>query len=682
MKLISVICLIIGTIFILSSFNQSINKDDIQKRDSLIIEINQGKDRKEIQKNIIRLINTNYLADPKFVIDYVEKNVLGNSKFMTDTVFYATVINTYSTSFFYIDLHKCAEYAKMGIDYIGDNQNPDVLEWVALLTSNLANTTGALGYNMTKLKMLVDLSPIIFKVKDQFIKTNYHHRLGGMYYEFNELDKAIHHLKLGIFDINDLRLNNAMAGVTELVIASSYVKLNKLDSVKKYTNLTEIRRKPEFHNVHLARLKHLQGLCEGYEGRIDKALILFEEGKKLAKEAQDESEIMYSDFMKAKVFDMQKSHHKAIELYNSILKDTPKKDLDSYHIYILRSLIDSYISINDYQKSNEIYKQLFEFLEEEKIKNQDLYIEELNYNFKFNEKLNELDKLKVLNEKSEITKQRNTLFIFTLLISLILISVILFFVLKAAKKNKILSKQNYELLAASLEEEKSNRLIDEMKLLMQIEDRERNRIATDLHDSIGGLLSSIKIAIYNFQESRELSDADIEETDRILAYLDESKQELNRIVYNLTPLIVEKFGLLEAIKQYCKKIQNDKFKIDLQLISMPADIIIEDEITLFRIIQEAMHNIVKHSMASQALLQIQSFENGKVMISIEDNGRGMDLEKMNVINGIGLKSLSSRVHALNGTLKIQSKIGDGTIIYISCNPRKMNDQIKESLVFE
>lgn len=89
-----------------------------------------------------------------------------------------------------------------------------------------------------------------------------------------------------------------------------------------------------------------------------------------------------------------------------------------------------------------------------------------------------------------------------------------------------------------------------MKLLKIIEDRERNRIATDLHDSLGGLLSSIKIALYDFQESAPLSENEMNHLSRILHYVDDTKQELNRIVYNLTPLIVEKFGLLKAIKQY------------------------------------------------------------------------------------------------------------------------------------
>lgn len=265
------------------------------------------------------------------------------------------------------------------------------------------------------------------------------------------------------------------------------------------------------------------------------------------------------------------------------------------------------------------------------------------------------------------------MFIAGLAVSLILILIVLFLVIRAQKHNKILAKQEYDLLKAKLEEEENNRMIDEMQLLKQLEDRERNRIATDLHDSIGGLLSSIKISMYSYQESTKLNPAQTEHTNRILEYIDETKQELNRIVYNLTPLIVEKFGLLEAIKQYCKKIQNEQFQIRLQIISVPTNIMVEDEITLYRIIKEVLHNIVKHAKAQNVLVQIQTDkESGMVIIYIEDDGQGMDVEEAKNKGGLGMRSLFSRVQNLNGSIKIESQKNIGTSIYIHCFPNPIN----------
>lgn len=165
----------------------------------------------------------------------------------------------------------------------------------------------------------------------------------------------------------------------------------------------------------------------------------------------------------------------------------------------------------------------------------------------------------------------------------------------------------------------------------------------------------------------------MQQANRMLGYLDETKQELNRIVYNLTPLIVEKFGLLEAIKQYCKKIQTDKFKIDLQLITIPAQLILKDEITLYRIIQEVLHNIVKHDNATQVLLQIQTAKSGMVVITLEDNDEGMDLETAKLKGGLGLRNIFSRVQNLDGKITIDSQKKQGTSIYITCFPRSLSE---------
>ncbi len=377
--------------------------------------------------------------------------------------------------------------------------------------------------------------------------------------------------------------------------------------------------------------------------------------------------------MQARTLVLQKQFSAAITKYNDVLSNN-NEEFSHYRYYVLLSLIDAYKADGQFDKAFLTYDVLLKYMNEQKVKNQQLYAEELSYNMKFNEKIAEIERLKISNEKAEIKQQRNGTFIGGLAISLFLLLLILFLMLKAQKRNKMLAKKEYELLEAKLEEEKNSHLIDEMTLLKHVEDRERNRIATDLHDSIGGLLSSIKIALFNFQETSNLNPSHIEHTDRILEYIDETKQELNRIFYNLTPLIVEKFGLLEAIKQYCKKIQTDNFKIYLQIISVPVNINVQDEITLYRIIQEVLHNIVKHANAENVLLQVQTnFASGMVVISIEDDGEGMNVEDAKNKNGLGMRSLYSRVQSLNGSITIESEKGQGTMIYISCIPRKIEE---------
>lgn len=494
-----------------------------------------------------------------------------------------------------------------------------------------------------------------------------------MYYHFNELDKALEHLYSGMYKEEDFKWHPNFAGMSPTLIASVYFKKNELDSVRKYILLAEKEVREESYDAFKSRIKNLKALTEAALGNFAESYSLIEQSYQLALSARDSSELMFSQYIKGRIYALQSKYSNAISSYNYVLDNFNQGELDHYKSYVLMSLIDVYKDTNQHQKAYDTYKRLLRFFDDQKLRNQQLYAEELSYNMKFNEKLAEINRLKIDNEKAEIMRQRNRLFIAGLAISLFFIITVLFLVLKAQKRNKILGKQAYDLLEAKLEEEKNNRTIAEMTLLKDVEHRERNRIATDLHDSVGGLLSSIKIALFSYQESNNLSSEALAHTDRVLDYVDETKQEINRIVYNLTPLIVEKFGLLEAIKQYCKKIQSENFIIDLQIINVPSKIVVEDEIMLYRIIQEIMHNIVKHAGATKALLQVQTDnESGMVIISIEDNGKGMNVEEAKSKGGLGLRSLYSRVKNLNGKIHIESFPDEGTAVYISCFPRSLD----------
>lgn len=650
-------------------YSNPISEDLSRYNDSIASVIKNEKDSKKIKYHITNLLNKNYIGNIPFVIEYIENNILNNPIYTRDTVFYANTLNTYAICFLQSDVDKCIQIAKGAIDYIGANENPEVIEKIVLLNSNLANAYAILGHHNTRLKAYVDIHPLILKSKNPQIIRHHNFRVGGIYYQFNELEKALDHLYKGVFVESDFDLHPNFAGVTETIISSVYLKKNKIDSVAKYSSLANKIKKRELPQLYNARIKSLIAISKAYKGDFESANLLTNESSQIAQSLKDSSELMISQYMQARIYSLQKKYDQAIHTYRRVLEDFEAFDYDQFRSFILLDLIETYKLNNEMQKAFDTYDELLSYYAKQRLKDQQLYTDELSYNLKFNEKIAEIDRLKMSNEKAEVTKDRNRIFIIGLAIVIALLLVVLLLVTKAKKSNKILSEQAYALLEAKLEEERNSRVIDDMKLLKQIEDRERNRIATDLHDSIGGLLSSIKIALFNYQESVLLKKDNKEHTDRVLEYIDETKQELNRIVYNLTPLIVERFGLLEAIKQYCKKIQTENFKINLQIISVPANIMVEDEITLYRIVQEVLHNAARHSSAKNVLFQMQTdYKNGTVYITIEDDGAGMRLDEAENKGGLGLRSLYSRVQNLNGTIKIESQMNEGTSIYITCTP--------------
>lgn len=146
------------TFFIFNFFcgysNDSISHELSRKNDSLLNLIQKEKNVKNLPIHITELLNTNYYSNRSFVIKYIENEILDNPRYIKDSVFYANTINTYAICFLDTDLDRCIEIARSGIDYIGKSENPELLEKVALLNSNLANALAALGHHNTRLKVL------------------------------------------------------------------------------------------------------------------------------------------------------------------------------------------------------------------------------------------------------------------------------------------------------------------------------------------------------------------------------------------------------------------------------------------------------------------------------------------------------------------------------------------------
>ena len=194
-----------------------------------------------------------------------------------------------------------------------------------------------------------------------------------------------------------------------------------------------------------------------------------------------------------------------------------------------------------------------------------------------------------------------------------------------------------------------------------IRENERKRIAGDLHDSLGPLLSAVKLNI----SSVEIEDA----ADRLVlektgGYLDEIIGSLRRISHDLLPSTLERRGLLEAVQEFINQVKN-KQSVNIQLyvvkeIKVPKD----KEIHIFRMIQEIVHNTIKHADARN--LQIGfSEEGGHLLCLTKDDGRGFDKEKiLSGSSGLGLRSLESRCEILNGVLTLDSMPGGGTNYFI------------------
>ncbi|MFM9838675.1 MAG: 7TM diverse intracellular signaling domain-containing protein [Cyclobacteriaceae bacterium] len=192
---------------------------------------------------------------------------------------------------------------------------------------------------------------------------------------------------------------------------------------------------------------------------------------------------------------------------------------------------------------------------------------------------------------------------------------------------------------------------------------ERSRIAKDLHDGVGGLLSGVRISLANIQTRLQLKQDDELIFERSMDMLDGSMQELRRVAHAMKPPSLEVFGLKAALRDYVEAVNSMKtIKIIFQTIGEERRFESEPELIIYRIIQELINNVLKHAQAAECLVQV-SFLVDHLSITIEDNGKGFDVKKET--NGMGWGNIRQRIDFLKGSIDLHSAASSGTSVQIN-----------------
>ncbi len=236
----------------------------------------------------------------------------------------------------------------------------------------------------------------------------------------------------------------------------------------------------------------------------------------------------------------------------------------------------------------------------------------------------------------------------------------------------LLSWRNYK-QKQKLQMQRISELETEKKLLateavLKGEEQERSRLAKDLHDGLGGLLSGIKYSFQNIKSNLVMTTENHQAFERGMDMLDTSIKEMRRVAHNMMPEALVKFGLDTALKDFCNDInQTAVLQVTYQSIELEnVSIDQTTSITIYRIVQELIHNSMKHAAAKTAIVQLSKTD-GKISITVEDDGKGFDTVILNHSKGIGWSNIKSRVDFLNGKLDVQSGPGKGTSVHIELN---------------
>ena len=218
-----------------------------------------------------------------------------------------------------------------------------------------------------------------------------------------------------------------------------------------------------------------------------------------------------------------------------------------------------------------------------------------------------------------------------------------------------------DLKEANNREQLFNEQLLEMTITTQ--EKERTRIAEDLHNSLGQLLYGVRLNLDHLNMKalmlHEQNTLTIENTKGLLT---ECITETRRISHDLMPSVLRDFGLKEAIQDICKQL-NRTIQFNCEFTGLDSRLPKYLEKAIYRMVQELAMNLITHANATKASLKL-GVSKTDVLVRVEDNGKGFNTSNLIADEGIGLQSIKTKLHLLKGELDISSSIGKGTIISI------------------
>lgn len=250
------------------------------------------------------------------------------------------------------------------------------------------------------------------------------------------------------------------------------------------------------------------------------------------------------------------------------------------------------------------------------------------------------------------------LFFLSLLITVIIL-------IRVRNKKRLHSRQ-----LKSMRQEKEVQLL---QALMQGEEKERTRIANDLHDGVAGMLAAVKMHFISIAFNNETL-LKAEDYKQGIKLLDEVSLEVRKTSQNLVPEVSLQHGLDQALLRYCLSISNTSaLVVQYDSFGMIGNFVDSFELSVYRIVQELLNNILKHSMATQAFVQL-SQQNDILSITIEDNYVGDSYQQLDP-EGMAVKSLQSRIKAINGKIEWEFCEENGVSAYLEFETANLQKEV-------
>lgn len=452
--------------------------------------------------------------------------------------------------------------------------------------------------------------------------------------------------------------NDELLYQTYIEYGNLYFKQSKnTNALYYYIKADEVNTRLE-NPVYAASNDNYIGLCYDELEKDEEAIVYFKKSIRAYQSLSMPNEIALVNFNLGNLYIANNKSDSGIH-YILISKRIAEEINDIYRLSrCLEILSDAYVQKGDYIKA---YRYFVEhsnladsILNLEKVKQ----IAEMNVLYETEKREQQIQ---LLDAQNKIKSTRNKLLITGSTLLLISIIVLVYFYIqrgKLARKKEEVAQQKIKALINEQEIKNYNAMIEG-------QEEERNRIASDLHDRLGSMLSTVKLLFSTLDSKIDLAIEDHKQQyNKANHLLDEACVEVRRISHNLSTGMVSNFGLLAALEELSDSINESRI-IECKLLLYGLDERLNNtlEISIYRMIQEIVNNILKHANAKNITIQLNRVEDS-INITVEDNGLGYNVEEKKKSGGMGLANIEARAQKLGGTYHVDSTLGRGSISII------------------
>jgi len=517
------------------------------------------------------------------------------------------------------------------------------------------------GRSEEGIELLLDAIPIAEELEDysQLGKTQFN--IGAAYSNMGMNEMAIEKLRnahQSFTTANQIEFSL----FTLNSIANCYNNLEQLDSAYQYLDIVL----PKVDSLDYTRLqvgaRTTYGAMLLSEEKYEEAKAMFDESLPFAEKMGNEMTLGNCRCNLGRANYYLGNYKEALEHLEKAYSYPNFSDNLVATQFCLKEMAMTQNKLGNHKLAAEYFEQYVQYQDTVLIKENKLVVAGLEEKYETSKKDAEIRAQE--SEINQKTYQRNLLF-GGLGLSVLLGSSFIWGLISRRNRDKKITDQEKDLQTQKIQTLEQEKKLLSMSSLLEGQENERIRIAKDLHDGLGGLLTTVKAHFGKIQsEIEKVENLDIYQTANQM--IDKAYDEVRRISHNLMPADLRAGGLPVALRQLVHELKTvHETPTDFELIGFGNQRLTEKlELSVYRISQELINNIVKYADATKVFIQLSKFED-EIQIVVEDDGIGFDYEKAVTASGLGLKSILSRVEQLGGNMDIESSTGKGTSVTIN-----------------